>query len=205
MKYALCSLVFILLAALDFAPIDVPAKMTFPLLWLSLTALWQREKTLAAALFCSFLGDVMGWKNELILQIAFFALAQALYIIIYIRQYPPSPTWSRPVTAGIATLLVGVYVVAMTWIFPRVADAFISYGIAVYAVLLLGMCFSACRHKSVLLIVGAVLFVISDFILGIHLFVERVPHAHQSIMVPYYLGQLLLFLGTILEARRRRL
>ena len=83
MKYALCSLVFILLAALDFTAIDVPAKMTFPLLWLSLAALWQRHWALAAALFSSFLGDVMGWKNELIPQIGFFALAQILYIIIY--------------------------------------------------------------------------------------------------------------------------
>ena len=198
-------LVYILLAAADFLPFDVPAKMTFPLLWLSLAALWQRQWALASALFCSFLGDVMGWKGELIPQIGFFALAQFLYIIIYIRLFPLSPSWSRPVIVAIAVLLAAVYGVAMMWIFPRVKDAFISYGIAVYAVLLLAMCFSASRHRSVCLILGALLFVASDFILGVHLFVERIPHAHQSIMVPYYLGQLLLFLGTLgLQRKQNR-
>ena len=94
-------------------------------------------------------------------------------------------------------LLIGVvYGVAMFWIFPRVEDSVISYGIAIYALLLLGMCYSAMQHRQAWLIIGAILFVASDFILGVHLFVERVPHAKECIMVPYYLGQLLLFIGT---------
>ncbi|MBO4549740.1 MAG: hypothetical protein J5733_03330, partial [Bacteroidaceae bacterium] len=74
-------IVFIILAVLDFAPIPVSARMIFPLLWLTLCALCQKQWALGAALFFSFLGDVMGWKNELIPQIGFFAIAQILYII----------------------------------------------------------------------------------------------------------------------------
>ncbi len=103
---------------------------------------------------------------------------------------------SKPVNFTILALLAMVYVVAMLWIFPQVEDDIIRYGIAIYALLLLGMCYAACRHKSLCLILGATLFVISDFIIGINTFVERIPHAHICIMIPYYAGQMLLFAGT---------
>ena len=175
--------VFIILAVLDFVPIPFPARMIFPLLWLSICALVQKQWALTAALFFSFLGDVMGWKNELIPQIGFFALAQILYIIIFSLLMPPKPTWSKPVKVILFLLVAMVYGVAMFWIFPRVKDNIVSYGIAVYALLLLGMCYAALQHKNVCLILGAVLFVISDFTLGVHLFVERIPHGHMSSMV----------------------
>ena len=92
--------------------------------------------------------------------------------------------------------VASVYGVAMCWIFHRVEDKLIAYGIAIYAILLLGMCYAAWRHKNVCLIIGATLFVISDFIIGVNMFVERIPHAHMSIMIPYYAGQMLLFVGT---------
>lgn len=189
-------LVFILLAALDFTSIHLPAQMIFPVMWLCLCALWQRQWALASALFFSFLGDVMGWKNELIPQIGFFALAQIQYIVIYSCLMRTRHPRSRPVKFAILAILAMVYGVAMVWIFPRVGDKIIAYGIAIYALLLLGMCYAACRHKSLYLILGAILFVISDFIIGINTFVERIPHAHMCIMIPYYAGQMLLFAGT---------
>lgn len=187
--------VYVILAALDFVPIDFPARMILPLLWLTLCAMYEKQWALAAALFFSFLGDVMGWRNELIPQIAFFAVAQILYIIILCLLLPPKKTWLKSIRIILLALVALVYLVAMSWIFPRVGDSVISYGIAVYAVLLLGMCYSALRHKSACLIIGAILFVCSDFILGIHLFVQRMPHSTLLIMIPYYLGQLFLFVG----------
>ena len=92
--------------------------------------------------------------------------------------------------------MASVYGIAMCWIFPRVEERFIAYGIAVYALLLLGMCYAALQHRNAWLMLGAILFVVSDFVLGVHLFVQKIPHAHMSIMIPYYSGQLLLFLGT---------
>lgn len=188
--------VFIILAALDFVPMHVPAWMTFPLLWLTLCALVQRQWALAASLFFSFMGDMMGWLHELIPQIGFFALAQILYIIIYSRLLPPKTCPKKGFDRGLLSLLAAVYLGAMLCVFPRVEDRFVAYGIAVYAILLLGMCYAALRHRNACLWMGAVLFVISDFILAIDLFVCSVPSAHKCIMIPYYAGQLLLCLGT---------
>lgn len=188
--------VFIVLAVTDFLPIHLPAQMIFPVLWLSFSALCRKQWSLTAALFFSFLGDVMGWRNELIPQIGCFAVAQILYIIIYSRLMPPKTTWEKPMRYVPLVLVASVYGVAMCWIFPRVEDKLIAYGIAIYAFLLLGMCYAAWRHKNVCLIIGATLFVLSDFIIGVNLFVERIPHAHMSIMIPYYAGQMLLFVGT---------
>ena len=188
--------VFILLAVLDFVPVPFSARMILPLAWLTLCAAYQKQWALTAALFFSFIGDVMGWQHELIPQIGFFALAQILYIIIFCLLSPPKTTWPKPVRIVLMALVVSVYGMAMTWIFPRVEDGIIASGIAVYAVLLLGMCYAALRHRNACLIIGATLFVISDFTLGIHLFVQRIPHSVLCIMIPYYAGQLLLYLGS---------
>ena len=195
-KYFLPVFVFIILAALDFAPMRIPAWMTFPLLWLTLCASAQRQWALAACLFFSFMGDAMGWQHKLIPQIGFFALTQILYIIIYSRLLPPRTCPERGFDRGLLSLLAVVFLGAMLWIFPQVEDRFVAYGIAVYATLLLGMCFAATRHRETCLCLGAVLFVASDFILAIDLFVCSVPSAHLCIMIPYFAGQLLLFLGT---------
>ena len=196
--------VFIILAVLDFVPVPLSARMIFPLAWLTLCAMYQKQWVLMAALFFSFLGDVMGWRNELIPQIGFFALAQILYIIIFCLLSPPKTTWAKSFRIVLLALVMSVYGIAMTWIFPRVEDGIIASGIAVYAVLLLGMCYAALRHKNACLIIGAILFVISDFTLGIHLFVQRIPHSVLCIMIPYYTGQLLLFIGSskLLSLRR---
>ena len=188
--------VYVILAVLDFVPIPFPARMIFPLLWLSLCAMYQKQKMLTAALFFSFLGDVMGWRHELIPQIAFFAIAQILYIIIFSHLMPPKITWAKTIKHIILVLVALVYGIAMFWIFPRVEDNIISLGIAIYALLLLGMCYTALQHKNICLILGATLFVISDFVLGVHLFVQRIPNSTLCIMLPYYIGQLLLFIGT---------
>lgn len=194
-KNILVIVIYVILAALDFVPMPLPARMILPLLWLTLCALWQRQWPLAAALFFSFLGDVMGWRHELIPQIGFFALAQILYIVLLGFLSPPRRTWPMPVRLLLLALVASIYGIAMTWIFPRVEDSAIACGIAVYAVLLLGMCYAALRHRNACLMLGAALFVASDFILGTHLFVQRIPHSTLLIMVPYYLGQLLLFVG----------
>ena len=128
LRYSLAISVFLILAVLDFVPIQIPARMIFPLLWLSLCAFCLKQWALTAALFFSFLGDVMGWKNELIPQIAFFALAQILYIIIFSRLMPPKNTWSLPLKIVLLALVSLVYGAAMYWIFPRVEDSFIACG-----------------------------------------------------------------------------
>lgn len=196
-KTRLLIAVYIILALLDFVPIPLPARMVFPLFWLTVCALYMKRWMLSAALFFSFMGDVMGWQNELIPQIAFFALTQILYIILFTFQMPPEPARPKSFRLISLAILMTVYAAAVMWIFPKVEDSIIAWGIAVYAVLLLGMCYSALQHRDALLMLGATFFVVSDFILGTHLFVQHIPYSHYLIMVPYYLGQGLLFAGII--------
>ena len=60
--------VYIILAVLNFVPVPLPARMILPLAWLTLCAMYKKQWVLMAALFLSFLGDVMGWRHELIPQ-----------------------------------------------------------------------------------------------------------------------------------------
>jgi len=187
--------VFVMLAALDFMPLPYPSRMILPLLWLTLCALYRRQGVLAVALGCSFLGDVMGWQHALLPQIGFFALAQITYILLFM--------WLRPSRASTSesfkiVALMGVallYGAAMWWMIPKVTEPVIACGIAVYGLLLLGMWYSTWLQRKTWLILGGLLFVASDVILGTHLFVEKIPHSTLCIMIPYYLGQLMLFCG----------
>ena len=52
--------VYIILAVLNFVPVPLPVRMIFPLAWLTLCAMYKKQWVLTAALFFSFLGDVMG-------------------------------------------------------------------------------------------------------------------------------------------------
>lgn len=191
----LAIMVYIILSVLDLLPIHYPSLMILPLAWLTICALYRKQWALSTALFFSFMGDVMGWQNKLIPQIVFFAIAQILYIVLFSVLMPPRDTWPKLVRGIFLALVITIYGIAMYWIFPKIEDRIIAYGIAFYAVLLLGMCYSALRHKNACLMLGATLFVISDFILGTHLFVQRFPHAHLLIMIPYYLGQGLIYIG----------
>lgn len=196
-QHALAIMVYIILSVLDFLPIHYPSLMILPLAWLTMCALYKKQWVLSVALFFSFMGDVMGWQNELIPQIAFFAVAQITYIILFSVLMPPRGTWHKFVRGVFLVFVITTYGIAMYWIFPKVKDRIITYGIAFYAVLLLGMCYSALRHRNACLMLGATLFVISDFILGTHLFVQRFPYAHLLIMIPYYMGQGLIFIGVL--------
>jgi uncharacterized membrane protein YhhN len=55
------------------------------------------------------------------------------------------------------------------------------------------MLYFALLQRSSLYALGAVLFVFSDFILAWNKFVDPIEHSRYLIMIPYYLGQLLLF------------
>ena len=190
-------MVYIFLSLLDFMPVHYPSLMIMPLAWLTVCALYKKQWVLSLALFFSFLGDVMGWQNKLFPQIGFFALAQIDYIVLLTLLMPPKVSWPKYVRTQFLLLVLMVYGIAMYRIIPRVEDKIIASGILFYAVLLLGMCYSALRHRNIALMLGATFFVVSDFILGTHLFVQRMPHAHLLIMIPYYLGQGLLYIGVL--------
>ncbi len=100
-------------------------------------------------------------------------------------------SWKALVGLTVAAALVFAFVLVI----PKAPDAALQVGCGVYAVLIAAMFVLSLMQRSPLFAVGAALFLISDMILSWNKFVGPVTAERWLIMVPYYLGQLLIWLG----------
>ena len=70
----------------------------------------------------------------------------------------------------------------------------IRTGAGIYTVLICIMLILALLQRSSLYALGALLFVFSDFILAWNMFTSPIENAGLLIMIPYYLGQWLIYI-----------
>lgn len=155
-------------------------------------------------LFCA-VGDAMGVIGSFEGQMGGFAIAH----ICFISQFVKDIRQSKPfvITLIISTLLCLIpLVIAAIKVIPAIHDLPIRIGCIVYALLLcstfwtsLVRAFSVRKGKTLLLYLtalGALLFLVSDFILSWNKFTSHIPHASLCIMTTYYSALLFLFIGS---------
>ena len=191
---SLISIVFVLLALLYFSPVAVAYKLAFPLAFLTLCALRFSTWPMVLAMGFSALGDYMGVCHNFWGQMGFFALAHIAYIVFFCRTSPEDRTsngmkWKSGIVI-LYGLVVGMLIVSHV-------QGFLQAGVSVYVLLILTMCILAWRQKNPYYALGAWLFVFSDTILAWNKFVSRIEWSGYLIMIPYYLGQLILFVQSI--------
>ena len=187
----LISIVYLLLALLHFSPIAVAYKMVFPLAFLTLCAISYSTWPMVLAMGFSALGDYMGVCHNFWGQVGAFALAHVAYLLFFCRTNPADRTsYGMKWKSGIV-ILYGV-VIGML-ILPHV-HGFLQAGVSVYILLILSMCLLAWRQKNPYYALGAWLFVLSDTVLAWNKFVSHIEGADYLIMIPYYLGQWMLFI-----------
>ena len=187
----LISIVYLLLALLHFSPIAVAYKMVFPLAFLTLCAISYSTWPMVLAMGFSALGDFMGVCHNFWGQMGAFALAHIAYLLFFCRTNPADRTsYGMKWKSGIV-ILYGV-VIGM-FILPHV-HGFLQAGVSVYILLILTMCLLAWRQKNPYYVLGAWLFVLSDTVLAWNKFVSHIEGAGYLIMIPYYLGQWMLFI-----------
>jgi alkenylglycerophosphocholine/alkenylglycerophosphoethanolamine hydrolase len=196
---SLISIVFLALALLHFSPVSIAHKLAFPLAFLTLCALRFSTWPMVLAMGFSALGDYMGTIHNFWGQMGFFALAHMAYIVFFCRTSPKDKTsegmkWKSSIVA-LYGLTVGMLIV------PHV-HGFLQAGVSVYVLLILTMCILAWRQKNPFYAWGAWLFVFSDTILAWNKFVSPIAYAGHLIMVPYYLGQWMLFIQSMRERRK---
>ena len=191
---SLISIVFVLLALLYFSPIAVAYKLAFPLAFLTLSALRFSTWPMVLAMGFSALGDYMGVCHNFWGQMGSFALAHVAYILFFCRTHPEERTSKGMKWKSAIVILYGVVVGLL--IVPHV-HGFLQAGVSVYVLLILTMCILAWRQKNPYYALGAWLFVFSDTVLAWNKFVSRIEWAGYLIMIPYYLGQLILFVQSM--------
>ena len=193
-KIIYISLIFIVLAAIYLMPAAALGQMlpekvvrfriAYPVAALALMGayLGMGWKFVLAFLF-SCTGDAMGAYGS------FFALAHILLIWAFAER-----RWKgRKTLVGLAVTAALVFAFAL--IIPKVPEPGLQIGCGVYAVLITAMFGLSLMQRSPLFAIGAALFLISDMILSWNKFVGPVTAEKWLIMVPYYLGQLLIWLG----------
>ena len=191
---SLISIVFVLLALLYFSPVAVAYKLAFPLAFLTLCALRFSTWPMVLAMGFSALGDYMGVCHNFWGQMGSFALAHVAYILFFCRTRPEERTSEGIKWKSAIVILYGVVVGLL--IVPHV-HGFLQAGVSVYVLLILTMCILAWRQKNPYYALGAWLFVFSDTVLAWNKFVSRIEWAGYLIMIPYYLGQLILFVQSM--------
>ena len=155
--------------------------------------------------FCA-IGDVMGVGGSFEGQMAAFALAHICFISYFIKGIRASKPLPIVIIATTLLCLVPLVLAALK-VIPQVRELPIQIGCSVYALLLTGTVWtSIVRAFSIengrkllpyIAAIGALLFLVSDFVLSWNKFTARIPHASFYILTTYYAALLLLFVGTL--------
>lgn len=184
-----------------FAPL-IKALPIWVLAWLAFLAKdIPRHNRLALALTFSGVGDLflsLDIANGFAFGMGAFLLAQLSYIACFWprRRTVAALSWpDKAVIIGMVVWAVGLGI----WLLPLagpIAPALMVYFGALSLMVLLALGSDAPRIAKI----GALLFLLSDSLIGIDRFVSPLPERHLAVMASYYLAQALLFWGLMQTA-----
>lgn len=153
-----------------------------------------------AALLFSIAGDAFGefksgfWGDHaFVLQVAFFAVAQVLYAISFARFVPFGKVGAPRLL--FAALLAAYFVAMAVVLLGSIHEPVFKVAVLVYLCLLALMSITAVlqrREGYPCFVTGALLFVISDSMIAVGMFLRTFPHRGLLIMLSYFAAQLLL-------------
>lgn len=162
------------------------------------------KKWILLALFFSWCGDVLLMfvsKKEIffLLGLSAFLLAHIFYILFFhhvrVRENIKSNPW-------LLVIVVVYYAVLISWLSPFLGEMKLPvrmYGVVISVMLMLAMHMLNIKNTKAgkWMMIGALLFVISDSVLAINKFYQPFNAAAVVIMLTYGLAQLLIVKGTI--------
>lgn len=203
-----CTLLFLAFAVMYFLNVRLPLMMVWPLATLFLAGLGLIPWQISLAMLFSACGDAMGVLHRFIPQMASFMVAH-LFLISWF-----APRIRKAGHGGIFAVCLSFFVVliaafALVVIVGPVEDMVVHAGAALYCIVISAMFWCSAMQSrgsdvwSMVIPVGAILFLGSDMVLAWNKFVSPIPGSTYCIMVPYYMGQLLLFWGTALAEREK--
>lgn len=195
------SVIYVAAAILFFIPADIPHKISLPLAVLTVFSAWICPWQITLAMLFSTAGDFCGSCGNMPAQIGSFAVAHVMFIWFFIERYFKKVEPDFKLTGKAKGFLAMVIIctafilyVAFTRIVPEAPAGILRIGTGIYACIISSMLVVAMLQRSSLYALGAVMFVFSDFILAWNMFTEPIPHAGLLIMIPYFLGQWLLYI-----------
>lgn len=191
---------FLCLAALFFAPVTLPCKLCLPVGLLFVASLWLTPREVSLALLFSALGDWFGSCGVFLAQMGSFAVAHVFYILFFVRRFRRKVEPDRKMTAKakgylmmLSLCMAALLILVFVRVVPCAQAGILRAGVGIYAVVICLMLLAALQQRSVFYALGALLFVVSDFILAWDKFVEPVPYRDVLVLGTYFAAQWLLF------------
>ncbi len=200
-RIIIISVIYVVLCALYFTNAHLPSKLTYPVAFLGVMALIDYKHIgiwMACGLVFSALGDWQGTQGYFLGQMCFFGLAHLAYIGYFISRIKRKMGGKNAICFAIPCMIIGVF--AIIKVVPMAPPGIIQIGVSIYCLLILTMLWSALQQKDKWFALGAILFVISDFILAWNKFVSAIDYASWFIMVPYYGAQWFFFVRATIVA-----
>jgi len=191
-----------------------PLIMVFLFLYYFSASGQNRSNGVLAAIFFSFLGDTLlmyEHKDPLYFMfgLASFLTAHVFYILVY-RQHRGEENEDRLQGVHRARMAFPIIIAGSGLVFvlyPSLGDLRIP--VIIYATILVVMVLNALfrsgRTNTVsfsLVLIGAVLFMVSDSLLAINKFFQPISHAGLYIMITYITAQFLIVNGLIKHFKR---
>lgn len=186
----------------------VKYRMVVPLTILAITAFYHKfHWSLALSFVFSGLGDSMGAAKIFLAQMGFFAIAHILLIVFFshrIHSHPAIRNRDSLIKNKLAKTIIAIVVstALLTFSFmniiPNAPEGIVRTGCIIYSLLICTMFICAQFQKSLIFAIGAALFLASDMILAWNKFVSPIEYSNVFIMIPYYYGQAILWIGGLL-------
>ena len=154
---------------------------------------------LGGALAFSTLGDIcLDLSGFFVQGLAAFLLAHLIYVTVFVRNWQrPMRLTSNQVTSLLALLLYSLTLT--TWLWPGLGKLALPVLFYVCALTLMVASAIAAHFRQSWIVWGALLFLISDSLIGINKFKTPVPAGGYLVWATYYLGQCGIALGFLRE------
>jgi uncharacterized membrane protein YhhN len=173
----------------------ITKPLLMPILMLIAYQEGVKNKWLYLALLFSFGGDVFlmfSGTNYFLLGLSSFLIAHVFYIVLFV----PQAKFSFLIIAAFGVITAGY----LTFLYPHIAADFRPAVIGYCTVITLMGIVAASRKKSsnyVYILVGAILFIISDSLIAFNKFYAPLPYNAFFVMTTYGAAQLLILEGWI--------
>lgn len=169
---------------------------------LALVAFLFRQRLLGLALALGSLGDVLLDLSPslFVAGLSAFLVGHIVYTVLCVRNWPrPLPLRSRALPLATLLLCMGAL---CAWLIPALGS--MAVPVMFYMLAISAMASAAILTGYGWVALGAVLFVISDSLIGVGKFRAAVPYRDFLVWTTYYVAQLLIALG-YLRAKKIRL
>ena len=146
---------------------------------------------LGVALMLSSIGDVLldlDPQGLFVYGLGSFLIVHLIYVFLFVRYWPKPPRIR--IAQAVALLLVLAYSATMSgWLMPSLGNLTVPVAIYMCAITAMVVAAILARVPAPWVLVGAVLFLISDSLLAVNKFKTPIPYRDYLVWATYYVGQ----------------